>query len=159
METHLVTADDQVFQVPLTYRDEPLAGGEASFISEMHHSALGTRYIYDGLGDPLYRSMLAAVTLTGQGEALGLVLVDGRWVMVPSIVRIHGGGWTHERVAVDGFEPGNGSLSDAVVDLSNERFELRVFRRPVAGVRPQIGLTASWPGTANPVVLADIRER
>ena len=55
METHLVTAGDTLFQVPLTYRDEPLAGAEDAFITEMEHSVLGTRWVYDGLGDPLDR--------------------------------------------------------------------------------------------------------
>src|SRR5689334_24989492 len=52
METHLVTAAGALFQVPLTYRDEPLAGAEAALISEMEHSVLGTRWVYDGLRDP-----------------------------------------------------------------------------------------------------------
>ena len=48
--------------------------------------------------------MLAAVAMTGQGEALGMAVYDGRWYIVPSNVRIQGGGWTQERVPVDGFE-------------------------------------------------------
>src|ERR1041385_484635 len=71
METHIVTAGDALLQVPLTYRDEPLDGGEDAFITEMEHSVLGTRWVYDGLRDPRYVIMLAAVTMTGQGESLG----------------------------------------------------------------------------------------
>src|SRR5437868_3749383 len=37
METHLVSAGGVVLQVPLTYRDEPLAGAEHALISEMEH--------------------------------------------------------------------------------------------------------------------------
>src|SRR5690242_12850027 len=69
METHLVTMDGVLFHVPLTYRDEPLAGGEQALITEMHHSVLGTRWVYDGLRDPMFVVMLAAVSMTGQGEA------------------------------------------------------------------------------------------
>src|SRR6476659_2737841 len=65
LETHLVTAGDTLFQVPLTYRDEPLDGGADALITEMHHSVLGTRWVYDGLGDPGYVVMLAAVAMTG----------------------------------------------------------------------------------------------
>ena len=104
METHLATAAGVLFQVPLTYRDEPLDGGEHALIGEMEHSVLGTRWVYDGLGDPLYVTMLAAVTMTGQGEALGMVMHDDRWYVAPTNVRIQGGGWTLERVPVDGFE-------------------------------------------------------
>ena len=43
--------------------------------------------------------------------------------------------------------------------LRNDRFELTVFRRPVPGPRPAIGLTATWDGQPNPVVLAEVNER
>ena len=32
--------------------------------------------------------MLAGVTMTGQGEALGMAVYDGRWYIAPSNVRI-----------------------------------------------------------------------
>ena len=104
METHLVTAGGTLLQVPLTYRDEPLDGAEDALITEMQHSVLGTRWVYDGLRDPRLVVMLAAVAMTGQGEALGMAVYDGRWYIAPSNVRIQGGGWTQERVPVDGFE-------------------------------------------------------
>ena len=156
IETHLVRAGDAVLQVPLTYRDEPLRDGDA-LIAEMQHSALGTRWVYDGLRDPRFVIMLAGVAMTGQGEALGMVEYDGRWHIAPSTVRIHGGGWTHERVPVDRFElisdDADGSL------LRNDRFEITLFRRPAAGSPPPIGLTATWPGNPTPVVLCEVRER
>src|SRR5688500_1339553 len=40
METHLVSAGGVLFQVPLTYRDEPLDGAEDALITEMQHSVL-----------------------------------------------------------------------------------------------------------------------
>jgi hypothetical protein len=158
METHLVTAGGTLLQVPLTYRDEPLDGAEDALVTEMQHSVLGTRWVYDGLRDPLLVVMLAAVAMTGQGEALGMAVYDGRWYVVPSNVRIHGGGWTQERVPVDGFELGSGGDATNVV-LHNDRFELTVFRRPVPGPRPAIGLTATWDEQPNAVVLAELRER
>jgi Maltokinase N-terminal cap domain len=48
METHLVAAGQMLLQVPLTYRDEPLDGGEDAFITEMQHSVLGTRWYTTG---------------------------------------------------------------------------------------------------------------
>jgi maltokinase-like protein len=157
METHLVTARGTLFQVPLTYRDEPLDGAEDALITEMQHSVLGTRWVYDGLRDPRLVVMLAAVAMTGQGEALGLAVYDGRWYIAPSNVRIQGGGWTQERVPVDGFELASDEATASV--LRNDRFELTVFRRPVPGPRPAIGLTATWDGRSDAVVLAEIRER
>jgi hypothetical protein len=156
METHLVTADGMLLQVPLTYRDEPLAGAENALITEMQHSVLGTRWVYDGLRDPRFVVMLAAVTLTGQGEALGMVMYEGRWLIAPSNVRIHGGGSTQKRVPVDGFELRSDDATASV--LQNDRFELTMFRRPVPGPRPAIGLTATWEEQPDGVVLAAIRE-
>ena len=157
METHLVAAEGAVLHVPLTYRDEPLDGADDALIVEMQHSVLGKRWVYDGLRDPRLVVMLAAVAMTGQGEALGMAEYDGRWYIVPSHVRIHGGGWTQKRVPVDGFELHSDDATSCV--LQNDRFELTVFRRPVPGPRPAIGLTATWHGQPNPVVLAKVRER
>lgn len=156
METHLVTAGEALLQIPLTYRDEPLAGADDALITEMQHSVLGTRWVYDGLRDSRYVIMLAAVTMTGQGEALGLVVVDDRWYIAPSNVRIQGGGWTQKRVPVDGFEVAHDDATSVV--LRNDRFELTVFRRPASGPRPAIGLTATWDGLPEPVVLATVQE-
>ena len=157
METHLVKAGGALLQVPLTYRDEPLDGAEDALITEMQHSVLGTRWVYDGLRDPRLVMVLAGVAMTGQGEALGMVVYDGRWYIAPSEVRIQGGGWTQERVPVDGFELESDEAASAT--LRNDRFELTVFRRPVPGGRPAVGLTATWDGQAEAVVLAEVRER
>lgn len=157
METHLVSAGDTLLQVPLTYRDAPLDGAEDALITEMQHSVLGTRWVYDGLRDPTFVLMLAGVAMTGQGEALGMVVHDGRWYIAPSNVRIQGGGWTQERVPVDGFELESDEATASV--LHNERFDLTLFRRPVPGPRPAIGLTATWDGQRDAVVLAEVRER
>jgi hypothetical protein len=101
--------------------------------------------------------MLAGVAMTGQGEALGLAQYDGRWYIAPTNIRIQGGGWTLERVPVDGFELRRDDATASV--LQNDRFELTVFRRPVPGPRPPIGLTATWDGQDDGVVLAEVRER
>jgi hypothetical protein len=122
----------------------------------MEHSELGTRWVYDGLGDPLFVTMLAGVTLTGQGEALGMVVLKDRWYVAPSTVRIRGGGWTPKVAPVDGFEPTSSDGSRVV--LANDRFELEVFRQPVVAPRPANGLTATWDGNADAVVLAAARE-
>jgi hypothetical protein len=156
METYFVNAGNLLLQVPLTYRDEPLEGAEEALITEVEHSVLGTRWVYDGLGDPLFVVMLAAVAMTGQGEALGMAQYDGRWYIAPSNVRIHGGGWTQDRVPVDGFELATDEAAGSV--LHNDGFELTVFRRPVLGPRPAIGLTASWDGLAGEAVLATVRQ-
>lgn len=157
LETHLVMQGDTLLQVPLTYRDAPMEGGQEAFIGEMQHSALGTRCVYDGLGDQRYLIMLAAVAMTGQGESIGMVVYDERWFVAPTNVRIRGGGWTQERVPVDGFEPIATNAGEAV--FGNDRFDMTVHRCPVPGEQPAIGLTATWGGHPGSVVLAEVRER
>jgi hypothetical protein len=157
MEVFLAEADGMWLQVPLTYRDAPLAGAEAALITEMEHSVLGTRWVYDGLRDPRLVVMLAAVTMTGQGEALGMAMYRDRWYVAPTNVRIEGGGWSLERVPVDGFELESDDAEASV--LRNDRFDLTVHRRPTPRPRPPIGLTATWPGLPEPVVLAEIDDR
>ena len=155
LETHLVRMDGVLLQVPLTYRDAPLDGGEHHLVTRMQHSVLGERWVYDGLGDPVFTRMLAAVTMTGCGQAIGMVEYEGRWLVVPTPVRLTGGGWSDKRAPVDGFVLEADNADGAV--LHNDRFELRVARRPQPGARPPIGLTASWPDQDEPVVLAEVR--
>lgn len=157
IETFLALAGDQVLHVPLTYRDAPVEGADDGLICTMEHSVLGTRWVYDGLSDPLFVQMLAATAMTGQGEALGMAVYEGRWYIAPSKVRVQGGGWSLERVAVDGFT--SASVGDAVVHFANDRIELTVFRQPQKRPRPPIGLTATWVGQPEPVVLAELRDR
>jgi hypothetical protein len=157
METFLVTAGETLFQVALTYRDEPLDDGEAALITQMEHSVLGTRWVYDGLCDPRFVVMLAGVSMTGQGEALGMVMYEGRWYIAPTNVRIHGGGWTQERAPVDGFELASDGLDASV--LRSDRYELLFYRRPNHGPRPLIGLTATWDTEGEHVVLTQVSAR
>lgn len=157
METHLVAAGSVVLQVPLTYRDAPLEGAGDALITQAQHSVLGTRWVYDGLGDPDFIAMLGGVAMTGQGEALGIVSQDGRRHIAPASIRIQGGGWAGGRVPVDGFELLSDEPTASV--LRNDRFELTLFRRPVPGPRPAMGLIATWSGQDRGMVLAEVRER
>jgi hypothetical protein len=112
--------------------------------------------VYDGLRDARFVVMLAAVAMTGQGEALGMAVYDGRWYIAPTNVRIRGGGWSLDRVPVDRFEL---ESDDGVTSvLRNDRFELTVYRRPRPGPPPAIGLTATWDERSDPVVLAEVQE-
>jgi hypothetical protein len=157
LEGFLVAAGDDVLHVPLTYRDEPLDGAEHALLGRMEHSVLGTRFVYDATQDPVNVTMLAAVAMTGQGEALGLAVYDGRWYVAPTTVRLHGGGWTDERVPLDGFVP-DAEGPDGLV-LRNDRFDVRFHRRPKPGARPPLALAATWPGQDEGVVLAEVTDR
>ncbi|SFF53796.1 CG0192-related protein [Curtobacterium sp. YR515] len=70
VETVLVrTTDGRVLQAPLTYRGAPLDGAEAFLVTEMNHSVLGRRWVYDAVGDPAYADVLRRAIATGGHEA------------------------------------------------------------------------------------------
>jgi Maltokinase N-terminal cap domain len=78
VETLLVRAGDgPVMQIPLTYRNEELPGAGEHFLGTMEHSVLGTRWTYDGLGDPVYLAELARVILTGDSQVEQWIEIDG----------------------------------------------------------------------------------
>jgi hypothetical protein len=62
------TADDAAvfYQVPMTYRGQPLTGAEGALIGTSEHGVLGTRWIYDGAYDPVLIAQLVACI---QGDA------------------------------------------------------------------------------------------
>ena len=154
LEVHLVRSNKILLQGPLVYRDAPVDGLDAHLVGTMEHSVLGQRWVYDGLADPVFIGMFAAAALTGTGQAIGMVDNAGRWTLVPTPVHLEGGGWFHGPVAVDEFSVV--SDDDTWAILRNDRLELHVAHRPVAGERPPIGLTARWPGQVEPVVLAEV---
>ncbi|WP_245851858.1 1,4-alpha-glucan branching protein GlgB [Mobilicoccus massiliensis] len=68
----LIVSDDSgphpvVYQVPVTYRPEPLTGAERALIGTMEHSVLGLRYVYDAPHDPVYAALLLGL-LTGREQ-------------------------------------------------------------------------------------------
>ena len=70
IETALLqTTDGSVVQVPLTYRGAPLDVAEDALIGTTAHSVLGTRWVYDGCGDPVWATAFATAVLTGSTQA------------------------------------------------------------------------------------------
>lgn len=70
MEAHLVKDTlGNLYHVPLTYRPGPLDDADAYFITEMEHSVLGTRWVYDASGDPTYLQTLKRVLSGKQAQA------------------------------------------------------------------------------------------
>jgi hypothetical protein len=77
IETILVrVGDGPVFQVPLTYRGAPLAGGDDWLLGTMEHTVLGKRWAYDAVGDPVYAAALASAILGNTGQAEEMVQHD-----------------------------------------------------------------------------------
>lgn len=153
LETFLVRTAGRTLQVALTYRDAPLAGAEDHLAGQMEHSVLGTRWAYDGAGDPAYLRMLAAATLTGVGQGVEVVRREGRDVVRPPGVRLSGGGWRGESCPVDGFGPP--TTQDGWTTVTNGTLELRLAREPhLTEVELGWTLEGTWDGQETPLVLA-----
>jgi hypothetical protein len=113
IETILVASEGAVFQVPLTYRGSPLHSADLCLVGTMEHSFLGTRWIYDATGDPVYASALAATILTGQPQAHQSFEVDGRLELIPESVHLRST-WTPDtKVPVIGL-----AVPDTVGDVT-----------------------------------------
>ena len=69
VETLLIRSAGVTYQVPLTYRAAALDEAEGSFIGNLDHSVLGTRWVYDAVGDPVYVVELLRVIHEGDTEA------------------------------------------------------------------------------------------
>jgi len=94
MEGHLLDAGDgRVYHVPLSYRGAPLDEGEAFLVGTTEHGVLGTRWVSDAAGDPVYRAVVASVIARGGHEAEEEVQdADGNVVAREILTRVVGSG-------------------------------------------------------------------
>ncbi|POH65137.1 MULTISPECIES: CG0192-related protein [Cryobacterium] len=93
IETILITAGaGPVLQIPVTYRDAPLAGADASLITTMQHSVLGERWVYDATGDPAYLAAVATAALTGGHQAELTIEIDRQMVVREPTAVVAGSG-------------------------------------------------------------------
>jgi hypothetical protein len=94
-------ADGALLQTPLTYRAEPLSGGAAHLITTMEHSVLGTRWIYDGCGDPVWADTLVHAVLTGGTQSPMFFESDEGRVDIPARMQVRGSGDEAEAPRID----------------------------------------------------------
>ncbi|MHA6695030.1 CG0192-related protein [Homoserinimonas sp. A520] len=93
VETLLVKAGDgPVMQLPLTYRGVPLVDADEWLIGTLEHSVLGTRWVYDGVGDPVYFLTAASVIITGGGQAELYVDINGQQMHRDPTAKVSGSG-------------------------------------------------------------------
>ena len=128
VETFLLRVGGGVVQVPLTYRDAPLDGGE--LVGETEHSALGHRWAYLATSDPVYVRETTAAIREGRGQA-ALEGPDGTAITRSTTATVRGSG------------AGSGRLHVAVAITPGDD-------QPVA---PGV-LSATWTEQPEPVVLA-----
>jgi Maltokinase N-terminal cap domain len=60
-------AQATAYHVPMTYRNDPLAGAEDALIGTTEHGVLGRRWVYDATRDPVFAAQVAAL-LRGNAE-------------------------------------------------------------------------------------------
>jgi hypothetical protein len=150
----LQAGDRSVLHVPLTYRGAPLAGAEEFLVGTTEHSVLGTRWVYDGCGDPVWATALATTVLTGGTQAEELVDVHGRLRPRAATASVMGSGNRGTPVGV--IEPVNCSDEGPTTVVRTERFDLVVVRVVGAEVAAPETLKGSW-AQHGPAVLAGVR--
>ncbi len=155
METHLLrTPDGRTIHVPLTYRAAPLDGAEQWLIGTLEHSVLGTRWVYNGCGDPVYTAELVRTILTGGTQAELEVLTKDGPVKRENTVHVWGSG-----------QPGSADLPAAShVAATRSGTDTIIAMGPTTVVVHHIlsadatpaapHLSGTWPGTTEPVTLA-----
>lgn len=89
-----------VVHVPLTYRGAPLDGAEEHLLGTTEHSVLGTRWVYDATGDPVWNATLARTVAERGTGAEEWFEVDGERVVREPSVRVAGSGGVGEPVVV-----------------------------------------------------------
>jgi hypothetical protein len=154
IETMLVRASGgPVYQVPLTYRDAPLTGGDRWLAGTLDHSVLGQRWVYDACGDPVYAAALAQAIFGRTGQAELLVETGGGLKRrEPSMSVIATGAQDADVPTVDTID----DVADSDPTLIRTRSAgLAVVRRLDVAVAPGgPALAATWTGQPAPVVLA-----
>jgi hypothetical protein len=158
IETHLLrTADGQVLQVPVTYRDAPLVGSESLLIATTQHSVLGERWVYDACGDPVYVTALATAVLSGGTEAELEVVTDAGKERWQATTRVSGSGSPDS--SIPSITSVSFSIEGITTVISANRVELTLVRviDPYFGIDghgAQQRLVGTWPGHDAPALLA-----
>jgi len=163
VETLLVRAGDgPVLQVPLTYRGAPLEGGERWLITTMQHSVLGDRWVYDGVGDPVYLATVVATICAAGEQAELLVESGGEHVRREPTARVRGGGARDGRVPQVSAGPSVVRDDDGRTLVTAGEVNLDVARvldptSPTSGTGTPAGtLTGTWAGQDEPAELVRI---
>ncbi len=92
IETLVASWRERLIQLPLTYRDAPLAGAEQHLLTTMEHGVPGRRWCYLGLADPVAVTAFVRAVLAGE-ESVPLELeVDGERQVAHADVTARGTG-------------------------------------------------------------------
>lgn len=157
MEGHLLTAGDgTVYHVPVTYRGAPLDDGDEFLIGTSEHGVHGKRWIYNAMGDPVYRMVLGTVISQGGTEAEEFTEhEDGSLTPREIRTRLYGSGtegapvpelWAANVTDEDGITYANTGFASLAIK--------RIATRAGDGPDDAQVLRATWPGQDTPQVIA-----
>lgn len=156
-----------LFQVPLTYRGAPLEGAERALVGTTEHSALGTRWVYDGCHDPVFVTALLETILTG-GRHADVSFEEGTQDrpqgVLPATVRVQGSGTRGRRmptVLATRVLSGEQSNTSMIIDTQARDGEQRtvivkLFRVVQDGLNPDVVLQSAISATGSTRVPATV---
>ncbi len=154
IETFLLTSADRVLQVPVTYRREPLAGGEEFLICTMDHSVLGRRWVYDAVADPVYASMLSETILTGGRQADLHFAYPAPPEHREVTTRVTGSGNSEEKVSAVDSVAISQTGTVTTIDAGPLRLDVCRVIDTSRTTTEEPYLAGTWPGQSTPAVLA-----
>lgn len=157
LEGILLTAGDEtVYFVPLTYRAAPLESGEDFLVGTSEHGVLGTRWVTDAAGDPVYRAVLAATIAKGGHQADEFVQdAEGNQTSREPAVHVQGSGNSADETPElrEAIVETSGQVTRAEDDLAVLEI-VRVVDPGLTAREDQYALRATWKDQATPVILA-----
>ncbi len=143
----LVVADEAgtgtvVYQVPLTYRGEPLGSADHALVGTMDHSTLGRRWVYDAPHDPVYATQLLEL-VQGRVRAQSSKVSDAEEETVSGVPQPS---WPHEvHVRTSRVLSGEQSNTSVILDCDlpdghHTPLIVKVFRMLSPGDNPDVVL-------------------
>lgn len=161
IESHLLaTADGRTIHMPVTYRAEALEGAEEWFVGTLEHSALGTRWVYNGCGDPIYAAELTRTILAGGTEVKLEVLTDDGIVERANTVHVKGSGVAGSSVPDMTYTGSARSGSDTAITIGTMTVNVHHVLKSTDSLSTESAsaghLAGTWPGMTEPVTLATI---
>ncbi len=155
IESHLVrVGDGRTIHLPLTYRNEPLADADHWKVGTLEHSVLGTRHVYDAVGDPVYVTELVRIIATGGGQSdLVVHLADGGTLERDNVVFVRGSGSAPDGPAI---AVGAASREGTITAIGLGQASVIVRHTPRPGSATGATLMGTWPGSDTPSVLAEV---
>lgn len=142
IEGFLLRRGAETLHVVLTYRGAPLNSADDWLIGTMEHSVLGTRWVYDGIGDPVSQDALRRALRGEQDQAI-LEVHDDAGTVVQRLepeVRVS----TVVADDVGAAAPASVSAEDGFAVAGSGEDRLLVARTPSASGPGRRRLVATW---------------